>query len=315
MLKGPRLDDIPDLVSTIPGTATPDVSKATRKKYIEIIERLKDFYREEKGHESGNVLLSEVTRQDFAAFHEWLAGRGTKVVTTNGYRRRARAVFNRLKNRGYTVPDISGITKMLPRPLQNSKALADDHLTRVLQFASIRDAAIILYMLGSGIRRQTVPRLTVAATHIWQRPDGRLRIASQIPQEKTSAPRVIMADHDAALAVKLWLAVREYPSSPWLFYASDSGEQLRPNSINTIFRLLKERAGLPANANFHPHALRHKFAQNMLDSHDAKTVSQWLGISVETLLTVYAYRSAEDLAVKRFGDHHFPKGLFENAQG
>ena len=304
------MSEVPDLVSTIPGTDTLDVSPATRKKYVEIIERFREYFRA-AGHKTGDVSIYDIGRADYAQFHDWLATRGTKVVTVNGYRRRARAVWNRLSDRGYNVCDITGITKMLPLPVQNSKALSDEHLQRVLQLASVRDTAMILYMLSAGFRRQTLPRLTVADTTIWQRPDGKYRIASRIPQEKTSARRVVMADHSAATAVLLWLDIREYKESPWLFYSLDTGLQLRVNSINTIFRKLRERAGLPAWANFHPHALRHKFAQNMLDVHDSKTVAQWLGISVETLLNVYAFRSSTDLAVKRFGDHFFPPDLFD----
>lgn len=307
---GPYLSDVPDLIATVPGTDRLDVSPATYKKYIEIIERFKEFYRL-RGHPTGDIRILSITRADWATFHDWLADRGTREVTTNGYRRRARAVWNRLKERGYPVCDISGITRELPQPAQNSKALEADHLTAVLQLAGVRDTAIILYMIQSGIRRQTVPRLTVAGTFIWPRSNGRFRIASKIPQEKTSPPRVIMADHDAALAVMLWLELREFKNSPWLFYALDTGGRLQANSINTIFRSLRERANLPAWANFHPHALRHRFAQDMLDDHDAKTVSQWLGISVETLLNVYAFRSNEDLAVARYGDHDYPRELFK----
>lgn len=310
MLKyGPFLCEVPDLVAKIPGTDRLDVSPATYKKYVEIIERFKDYYRAQ-GLDPDSIRLADISRADYAAFHDWLAGRGTRVITTNGYRRRARAVWNRLKDRGYAVCDISGITKDLPPPLQHAKALADDHLNQVLQVASLRDAAIVLYMIQSGIRRQTVPRLTVADTRIWQRADGRFRIASKIGQEKTSAPRLIMGDHAAALAVSLWLELRIFKDSPWLFYALDTGGPLQPNSINTIFRQLRQRANLPNHANFYPHALRHKFAQKMLDDHDAKTVAQWLGISVETLLQVYAFRSAEDLAIKRYGDLDFPADLF-----
>jgi integrase len=70
----------------------------------------------------------------------------------------------------------------------------------------------------------------------------------------------------------------------------------------------RNKANLPAGMNVNAHALRHRFAQNMLDDFDARTVSQWMGIEVDTLLQVYAYRSENDLMRKRFGEIHPPTG-------
>lgn len=296
------LSQAPDIIALVPGTNTPDISDATKAKYGQTCQRLITYF--------GDIPVESITREGYAGFHDWLAGRETtNEITVNGYRRQARALWHRLAERGYQVCDIEGITKELPPPLQRSKAVTDEHLQRVMQIASVRDAAIVLYMVRSGIRRQTVPRLTIAGTKIWQRPDGLYRIASQIPQEKTSAPRLIMAEHDAALAVHFWLAIRKHQDSPWLFPAYDTGGQLDKISVGTIFARLRQRAGIPTWASFGAHSLRHKFAQTMLDDHDAKTVSQWMGISTETLLQVYAYRSAEDLVTRRFGDSDYPADL------
>lgn len=302
MQKGLLLSQATDVIALVPGTNTPDISEATKQKYGQTCQRLISYF--------GDVPVESITREQYAAFHDWLATRETtNEITVNGYRRQARALWHRLAERNYAVCDIEGITKELPPPLQRSKAVTDEHLARVIEVASVRDTAIVLYMVGSGIRRQTVPRLTVAGTKIWQRPDGRYRIASQIPQEKTSAPRLIMAEHSAALAVHLWLAIRAHQDSPWLFPAHDTGGQMDMVSIGTIFARLRRRANIPAWASFGAHSLRHKFAQTMLDDHDAKTVSQWMGISTETLLQVYAYRSQEDLVARRFGDGDFPADL------
>lgn len=303
-MRGLRLSEVAAVVSCVPGTDKPDVSPAYTKQMNQTMNRMIEFF-------GGDLPVEEITRRQYAEFHEWLAGRGNAEVTVNGQRRRSRAIWNRLSERGYDVCDIEGITKELELPRQRSKAISNEQLTTILEVASVRDAAILLYMVGSGIRRQTVPRLKVAATHIWQRPDGQFRIASKIPQEKTSAPRIIMAEHDAALAVQLWLNIRRHQDSPWLFNSTHDGSQLKANSINTIFRNLRKRAGLHHSANITAHSLRHKFAQQMLDDFDAKTVSQWMGINTETLLKVYAFRSAEELVLKRFGDNHLPPELFD----
>lgn len=308
-----RLLDVPVFAACIPGTETLDVSENTLKKYEEVCRLMVSFFAARDGPKKGNRRVVRVSRQDYSQFHDWLATRGTRAITTNGYRRRIRAVWNRLAERGVPVCDISGITKEELEPYQKGRAIDDDQLDRILQVACVRDAAIILYTLGSGIRRQTVPRLTTENTLIWQSDDGSFRIASKIPKEKTSPPRLVMAGNEAAKAVDLWLTIRKHKDSPWIFNAMNDGGQLQNMSINTMFRNLRIKANIPHGAEVYPHALRHRFAQDQLSDNDAKIVSQWMGITVETLLTVYAHRSQERLVIERFGDSDFPRELLDSS--
>jgi integrase len=78
--------------------------------------------------------------------------------------------------------------------------------------------------------------------------------------------------------------------------------QLTANAVSSLFRNIRVKANLPARMNVNAHALRHRFAQTMLDDFDARTVSQWMGIEVKTLMEIYAYRSEDELMRKRFGE-------------
>lgn len=189
------LSDAPMLAACKPGTLSLSVSDATLRKYEEVIRRAIDYYGDDRD-------VSSITRAEFAGFHDWLATRGTRAVTTNGYRKRIRAIWNRLRERGVTVCDIKGIVTEEVEPLRTSNAIHDRHLTKILQVAPLRDAAIVMLTVRAGIRRQTIPRLRVADSKLWQREDGSYRFASRIPREKTSPPRLIMAEHDAAVLVK-----------------------------------------------------------------------------------------------------------------
>ena len=292
---GLSLSQVADEISLVRGTNKPTVRPATARHYRDTCQRMIEFFGRDEFVES-------VTREEYAEWHDWLATRGTSPITTNNYRRCMRAIWNHLADRGLDVCDIDGITKLTSTPVQKSRAIEEHHLQAILRVASIRDAAIILYMASAGFRRQTVGRITVEGTKIWQRPDGQFRIASRIPAEKTSPPRVIMGDHDPALACRLWLSIREHKNSPYLFNSTQGGGQLTANAVSSIFRNIRNKANLPARINVNAHALRHRFAQNMLDDFDARTVSQWMGIEVDTLLQVYAYRSEDDLMRKRFGE-------------
>ena len=292
---GLSLSQVADEISLVRGTNKPTVRPATARHYRDTCQRMIEFF-------GGDEFVESVTREEYAEWHDWLATRGTSPITTNNYRRCMRAIWNHLADRGLDVCDIDGITKLTSTPVQKSRAIEEHHLQAILRVASIRDAAIILYMASAGFRRQTVGRITVEGTKIWQRPDGQFRIASRIPAEKTSPPRVIMGDHDPALACRLWLSIREHKNSPYLFNSTQGGGQLTANAVSSIFRNIRNKANLPARINVNAHALRHRFAQNMLDDFDARTVSQWMGIEVDTLLQVYAYRSEDDLMRKRFGE-------------
>ena len=258
--------------------------------------------------------MESVTRAQYAAFHEWLAKRGTKAITCNGYRRRLRAVWNRLRERGIDVCDDRGIFKELPVPNQRSKAITEAHFSEMLQIANIRDTAILLYVASAGFRRQTVPRLRLDNTHIWLSDSGQYRIASKIPQEKTSPPRLVIGDEAAALATRLWLEIREFSDSPWLFYEMAGGGQMAEYTVSSVFGNLRRSANIPAWSNASAHGLRHRFAQQQLNEHDQKIVAQWMGISIETMLKVYAHRGDDALITARLGDDDFPKELL-NGRG
>lgn len=277
------------------GTTQKRIAPATKRIYANTCQRMIEFFGQD-------VFVESITRDEYAEWHDWLAERGTSEVTVNDYRRNGRAIWNHLKKRGFEVANIEGITATLKEPIQHSKAITDDILHRILEVASIRDMAIVLFMAASGMRRQSVGRITVDRIKIWQRPDGRFNMIASIPAEKTSAPRELMGDHDSALACQLWLSVRKHKESPWLFNSTRDGEQLSENSVSSIFRKLRIKANLPAGLNISPHSLRHRAAQRMLDDFDARVVADFLGISVETLLQVYAVRSREDLIIQRFGD-------------
>lgn len=304
----PLLLDIPALISAYPNTDTPRVAHATTLKYRDAVARMSEYL-----HIIGkddNPPVTWITREDYAGCHDWLNTRGTAVITTNGYRRRLRGIWHLLrKDYRLNVCDIRDITKEEPEPYQRSKAITEEHFNRVLQLSCCRDTAILLYMLDGGFRRQTIPRLAVRDTHIWQRADGQFRIASKIPPEKTSPERVIMGEHRTAVAVMNWLNIRQFPESPWLFYNMHNGEKLTATSVSEIFKDLRKRCNIPSWSNVNAHALRHKFAQNQLDKHDARTVADWMGITVETLLSVYAARDIDGLILARFGDSDYPAEL------
>lgn len=92
------LSDVPEFIALVPGTKMRDVAPSTQKKYKDCIARFIEFMGED-------VPVETIDRETYAAFHEWLGTRGTRAITCNGYRRRQRAIWNRLRERGIDVCD------------------------------------------------------------------------------------------------------------------------------------------------------------------------------------------------------------------
>ncbi|MBK9292818.1 MAG: site-specific integrase [Bacteroidetes bacterium] len=295
-----KLSQMPLFCLTIPGTDKLSVKPTTVQKYQDVASRMMEYFGKDRYVES-------ITRREYAAWHDWLATRGTRNVTVNSYRRRARAAWHRMSEMGLPVCDIEGITCDEPEE-RRGKAITDDQINRLLQVASIRDAAIILYTLSAGFRAQSIVRIKMRDTHIWQSDGGEWRIASRIPTEKTSPPRIVIGDEAAALACQTWLKTRQY-DSPYLFSSYESEDPITLHTWKSLMQNIRKRANIPSYVNCSTHGLRHRFAQDKLGEHDEKIVAQWMGISVETMLTVYAHRDDHRLLSERFGDNDFPQDL------
>ena len=164
----------------------------------------------------------------------------------------------------------------------------------------IRDDAVLELLYGSGLRIGELCALGPA--------DLDLDRARAVVWGKGGKQRAVPLSAPAVTALRAWIggprraAVAGAADTDALF-VNRRGHRLTPRDAR---RILDRRAVAPT----HPHALRHRFAQNQLDSNDAATVAAWMGISVETLLKVYAQRSEEELAYKRFGDAEVPAELF-----
>lgn len=286
---------MPFEAARIPGTDKVDVSAETLKKYHEVPRRLIEFF-------GRDVDVTTLTRQDYREWHDWLATRGVKAVTVNSVRRRARGMWNRLRERGWNLVDISGLTKMEPEPLPAGKAISHNLFLKLVNTACVRDAAIMWFTLQGGFRRQSVKRFTVARTKIWAGQDGTWRIVSELPSEKAGRPRCVYGGHQAALAVRLWLDTREYESK-WLFNSLVDGEPLTDWGVSEIWRTARKRANIStAMMKGAWHSLRYAFAADQLTKHDAAVVAQFMNISVNTLLAVYAVRTEDELQRLYYND-------------
>ncbi len=280
-------------LSDMPATAAASnpVSPATLRQYRAAARKLAAF--------TGDVPTSQLTATAVAEFCAMLVDQDIRTTAANHYRRTLKAMFNRIQR-----PDLAKALTLRNEPQRRDKAMSDEDLQKCLSYAHLRDAAIISLLAESGCRRSTVATLRQEDMIIWQSTNGEFRFAAETTEkgQKGGEPRIIFAGERTALAVTLWLKIRPYPSA-YVFNSLTDGQPLEPQAVTRMMHKLKQVAGIPRAHNVFAHALRHRFAQKMLNDHDVKIVSQWMGHkSASTTLDIYGTRSIEDLATAFFGD-------------
>lgn len=248
--------------------------------------------------------LEELAPADLVRWRDYLVERAQAGRfawrSINTYLSTARAMLN-AAGWGELAAAIREVPGVRPR----SRAMTEATFRQMVRHANVRDAAIMWLLWESGRRRATICQLRMGPEHlrIYQGPDGRYRLVARNLLEKGERPQLCFAGHTAAMAVSLWIEIRPDPASPWLFTRLRDGEPLVPDTVTHIFREIRRRSQIGDEEVAFAHGCRHAFAQRKLGEYDARVVADWMGISVRTLLQVYATRSEEQLEALFFGDN------------
>ncbi|MEX0629686.1 MAG: tyrosine-type recombinase/integrase [Chloroflexota bacterium] len=138
-------------------------------------------------------------------------------------------------------------------PQKLIEPLSDEALRRLLDAASVRDRAIVLLLLDTGLRLSELAGLRRCDL----RPDGSVKVLG-----KGSRERVVPVGNAARQALLRYLRQngRVDPSEP-VFRPRGSGA-LGWRGIQQVLNRLKVRAGIPGRCS--PHTLRHTFARSYL---------------------------------------------------
>jgi site-specific recombinase XerD len=123
-----------------------------------------------------------------------------------------------------------------------------------------RDAALIIFLLHTGLRIQEMLDLQLADLEIGER-KGKIIVR----QGKGGKQRVIPLNSDACKAIQGWLAIRPKTESLFVWIAVEKGENgaLSSRSVQRVVLRFGNDAGLERLT---PHVLRHTFGKNLIDS-------------------------------------------------
>jgi integrase/recombinase XerC len=226
---------------------------------------------------------------DRLAIDEWRASIGKMAVQSRKSYLSAVAGFCRwLTEQGVLQVDPCLGVPGVRVPRRPPRALPADKVVALLAVCKCRrDRAIILLMVGLGLRRGEVAGL--------QTGDYDRRAGTVWVKGKNGDERIVPITAEAAVAVDEYLDERGRSPGP-LFRAIYHGDGLSPRAVTALVSGLMREAGIKHRAydGVSAHALRHTAASDVLEhSKDLRAVQQMLGH--QSLATTERYLRVADL--------------------
>ena len=244
--------------------------------------------------QSGKRLPDQLDKQDLEAFIEHEQDRGLKPASLRLRVVCIRSFLQYLLDAEEICPQVLRrkiqikLPKALPRamdPVDVKRLLATVH--------DVRDRAMILVMLRTGLRIGEVLDLNVADVHM---ADRKLLIYEG---EKNHIGRVVCLSTDAHEALQQWLFVRN-PEIEIVFY-SRRRRSMAYTTARELFIQYLEKAGL-SHKRYTLHSLRHTFATELLNA----------GMRLECLQQLLGHSSLEmTLRYARLSDKTREEGYFK----
>lgn len=251
--------------------------------------------------------LSAVAESDVAGFVAWLqtpSADHTALARSSATRAlvAVRSVHTFLTAEGLTGQSPAAEVHPPKATRRLPKALSLDQVQALLETpdlstpASLRDAALLELLYGTGARVSEVLDLDVdEANALLADPEAGLRLFGKGRKE-----RIVPVGSYARNAVEAWL-VRGRPvfaqnaaaPSPALLLNS-RGKRLSRQSAWQLLHAAGQAADLPVEIS--PHTLRHSFATHLLDGGaDVRVVQELLGHASVTTTQIYTLVTAEHL--------------------
>ena len=214
-----------------------------------------------------------VTGVDLQAYRRHLLTKGKSPATVNRHLASVRAWLRWAKKQGVLeqVPEVSGVRKQnlaprwltpkeemrLLRTAERAKRVTDP----VLHFLAVRDWAVIVLLLHTGLRAAELVSLRLEDVIL------RPRSGHLIVRGKGRKERIVPLNRTARQALAEWLALRNERvpdgANPFVFVGQKWSQKkpLAPSTLWRAFRRTAHAAGVEAS----PHALRHTLAKRLVD--------------------------------------------------
>ena len=161
---------------------------------------------------------------------------------------------------------------------------------------SVRDRAIVMTLLDSGLRRMEISRLDLGDVDL---EDGTLRVR----QGKGGKARTALIGTPTAQALWRYLRARADTGKDSALFLSAYGHRLTPSGIGQLIVRLGKKAGIDG---LHAHQLRHTWCSMNLDDGIAEhSLAKLAGWSSTKQIARYGRALAEERALRE-GRAHLP---------
>ena len=269
-----------------------DVSKSTQEWYGRCLESFVAFL----GADSD---LSTVSVRDIRAYRAHLIDRDMSIFSVHGRQRAVRRLFSWLTEEGLTERNIALDVPLVRLPPQPPKALSDEDMFRLLErlpAESVRDRAIILFLIDTGCRVGGLCSLTLGALDLPNQ-------CAMVIEKGNRGRRVYFTDMTTEMLM-LWRDVRPEVKTDALF-VTNVGKPLQPNGIRMILQRIGKRAGVTGRIN--AHSFRHAFARNFLrNGGNLAVLGRLLGHSPGSPVTARFYAVFDDRELQEFHERYSP---------
>jgi site-specific recombinase XerD len=232
----------------------------------------------------------EITARYMRAYIAQLVASGRKDSTVWDYARAVKTMLRFWHNEGYIPQPVKfELPKIAKRRLP---VLSVEELQKILKACNVRDKAIILFMVDSGLRRAEVCALNWLDVDM---SNGLVRVTQGKGRKDRSA--VIGAKTRRAL-----LAYRRtLPDATGAVFQTDEGTRFTGNGLLAIFRRLSKKTGIHVT----PHALRRTFViLSLRNGMDVLHLQRLLGHA--DLSMVQHYAQLEDIDLVQAHKQHSP---------
>ena len=239
-----------------------------------------------------DVPVEQVTREKLTDYVDFLMCRKLKPKTINCHIGCIRIFYDYLRREEVfkaANPVGKRYSMRLPRPLP--RFLNDDEVARLFEVVGkVRDRAIFMLMLRTGLRVEEVARLTLGAVDL-------KRNKIFVHQGKGGKDRVVYISPDAHQALVDYLRCRPLSKSRGLFLVEKGTCRGTPISVRGIQKRIeyyRDKAGLKVSC----HQFRHTMATQMLNADsDLSAIQDLLGHGRVT--TTQRYSRVCNLKVQR----------------
>ena len=219
--------------------------------------------------------LETLRRCDFEAFVEFEQARGMSAATLSTSLVSLYAFIRFLADEGVMSQQLLKRKIHIKVPIKLPKSIAADDEDRILaQIDKVRDKAMILLLLRTGMRIGELLKTTMQDISLEE------QLIRIYESEKTGTGRVVFFSNDAAQALYQWLMKRDYWKTHLFHGPRDKA--LSYEAARAIFKKYVDKAGL-SDKGITLHCLRHTYATGLLNA----------GMHIEVLRDLLGHHNLE----------------------